>query len=248
MSHVGSCFCGAVEMEVTGAPEAMGYCHCRSCRSWSGGPVNAFSLWKPEAVRVTKGAEHVATFQKTETQPAPVVQEVRRAPDGQSSAAGPRRRIRRDDPDLDFAPGVHVNYAETVLPMRDGLPKLKDFPAEYGGSGADDARSDGPRARPMRRSRFGGRYDDTACQARWATIPGLWRDVPRGSGPASPQRLSLVSQSFSGRPSADSDRLTTIQPHPAISRTILVLVSVRNCLRSRTGIMNAFEPPITQSR
>jgi hypothetical protein len=28
---------------------------------------------------------------------------------------------------LKFAPGVHVNYAETVLPMRDGLPKFKDF-------------------------------------------------------------------------------------------------------------------------
>jgi hypothetical protein len=32
-------------------------------------------------------------------------------------------------------PGVHVNYAETVLPMRDGLPKFKDFPAQFGGSG-----------------------------------------------------------------------------------------------------------------
>ena len=38
-------------------------------------------------------------------------------------------------PTLTFTPGVHVNYAETVLPMRDGLPKLKDFPAEFGGSG-----------------------------------------------------------------------------------------------------------------
>ena len=38
-------------------------------------------------------------------------------------------------PTLAFSPGVHVNYAETVLPMRDGLPKLKDFPAELGGSG-----------------------------------------------------------------------------------------------------------------
>jgi hypothetical protein len=28
-----------------------------------------------------------------------------------------------------------VNYAETVLPMRDGLPKMKDFPKELGGSG-----------------------------------------------------------------------------------------------------------------
>ncbi len=38
MAHVGSCFCGAVRLEVSGDPEAMGYCHCRSCRSWSGGP------------------------------------------------------------------------------------------------------------------------------------------------------------------------------------------------------------------
>jgi hypothetical protein len=38
-------------------------------------------------------------------------------------------------PTLDFVPAVHVNYAETVLPMKDGLPKLKDFPAELGGSG-----------------------------------------------------------------------------------------------------------------
>jgi hypothetical protein len=36
---------------------------------------------------------------------------------------------------LGVSPGVHVNYAETVLPMRDGLPKLKDFPKEFSGSG-----------------------------------------------------------------------------------------------------------------
>ena len=39
-------------------------------------------------------------------------------------------------PSLKFEPALHVNYAETVLPMKDGLPKLKDFPAELGGSGA----------------------------------------------------------------------------------------------------------------
>jgi hypothetical protein len=36
---------------------------------------------------------------------------------------------------LKFVPALHVNYAETVLPMKDGLPKMKDFPAELGGSG-----------------------------------------------------------------------------------------------------------------
>ena len=38
-------------------------------------------------------------------------------------------------PNFPFKPKVHLNYAETILPMRDGLPKLKDFPAEIGGSG-----------------------------------------------------------------------------------------------------------------
>ena len=61
-TYSGSCFCGAVELQVTGEAKAMGYCHCNSCRSWSGGPVNAFTLWEPASVRITKGADQIATF------------------------------------------------------------------------------------------------------------------------------------------------------------------------------------------
>jgi hypothetical protein len=39
-------------------------------------------------------------------------------------------------PALLFEPALHVNYQETVLAMRDGLPKQKDVPKEMGGSGA----------------------------------------------------------------------------------------------------------------
>ena len=35
-------------------------------------------------------------------------------------------------PDLLFVPQVHLHYAGTALPMRDGLLKLKDFPSEFG--------------------------------------------------------------------------------------------------------------------
>jgi hypothetical protein len=38
-------------------------------------------------------------------------------------------------PTMPFKAAVHLNYEETVLPMRDGLPKMRDFPAEIGGSG-----------------------------------------------------------------------------------------------------------------
>jgi len=37
--------------------------------------------------------------------------------------------------DFPFRPTLHLNYQEHVLPVRDGLPKLRDMPAEVGGSG-----------------------------------------------------------------------------------------------------------------
>ena len=134
-SYKGACFCGAVEISVTGTPNAMGYCHCRSCRSWSGGPVNAFSLWSPDAVKVTKGVEHLGSFAKTEMSH----RQFCKLCGGHLMTQHPPLRMvdvfAATIPDLPFNPVVHVNYSETVLPMKDGLPKLKDFPAEFGGSG-----------------------------------------------------------------------------------------------------------------
>ena len=135
MAHRGSCFCGAVTLEVSGSPEAMGYCHCRSCRSWSGGPVNAFSLWKPEAVKVTSGAEHVATFTKTPLSERKYCSKCGGHLMANHPPLGLVDVFYATLPTLDFKPAVHVNYSETVLRMKDGLPKLKDFPKEFGGSG-----------------------------------------------------------------------------------------------------------------
>ena len=133
--YFGACFCGAVEVEVSGQPAAMGYCHCRSCRSWSASPVNAFILWKPEQVKVTKGAEQIGTYHKT----AISHRQFCRACGGHIMTSHPTFGLidvySATIPEFPFTPQLHVNYAETVLPMRDGLPKLKDFPAELGGSG-----------------------------------------------------------------------------------------------------------------
>ena len=133
--HKGACFCGAVQIEAAGEPAAMGYCHCRSCRSWSAGPVNAFSLWKPESVRVVSGAENIATFKKSALSERKYCTKCGGHLMTDHPPLGLVDVYSATLPTLQFAPGVHVNYAETVLPMRDGLPKLKDFPAEFGGSG-----------------------------------------------------------------------------------------------------------------
>ena len=97
--------------------------------------MNAFSLWKLEAVRVTSGAEHVATFQKT-----PLSQRQYCAKCGghlmtNHPTIGLMDVFAATIPTLNFVPSVHFNYAETVLPMKDGLPKFKDFPKDFGGSG-----------------------------------------------------------------------------------------------------------------
>jgi hypothetical protein len=94
-------------------------------------------MWRSDAVEVTAGAQHVGTFHKT--------------PDSISYRqycvkCGGHLMIRHPIlgvidvmaatlPTLAFKPSGHVNYAETVLPMQDGLPKFRDFPSEFGGSG-----------------------------------------------------------------------------------------------------------------
>jgi len=126
-----------VRIELLGEPEAMSYCHCQSCRSWSASPVHQATLWKSEAVKVAAGAEHIRTFQKT---PQSISHRQ------YCAKCGGHLMISHPDfglfdvcaptiPTLKFAPTIHVNYAETVLPMRDGLPKFRDFPREFGGSG-----------------------------------------------------------------------------------------------------------------
>lgn len=134
--YEGACFCGSVRLRVTGEPAAMGYCHCSSCRSWSAGPVNAFSLWQPANVKVTAGADQIATFAKT---PASERKWCKKC-GGHLMTAHPAWNLVdvyvATIPKFKFKPALHVHYQEAVLPMRDGLPKMKDIPAEMGGSGA----------------------------------------------------------------------------------------------------------------
>jgi hypothetical protein len=134
-SYEGKCFCGAVAFTVTGQPAAMGYCHCASCRHWSAGPINAFSLWPPEAVKVSKGSDQIAAYQKTPLS----IRKWCKACGGHLFTEHPPWNLvdvyAAVIPTFPFQPQLHVNYQETVLPMRDGLPKQRDLPREMGGSG-----------------------------------------------------------------------------------------------------------------
>jgi len=134
-THKAACFCGAVQVEATGEPVLMGYCHCESCRHWSAGPVNAFTLWQPDAVKVTAGKEHIGTFNKT---PQSTRKWCKKC-GGHLFTEHPKMGLTDIYaallPSLKFKPATHVFYAETVLRMPDTLPKHKDLPKEAGGTG-----------------------------------------------------------------------------------------------------------------
>ena len=134
-SYKGTCFCGEVEIEATGAPAVMGYCHCEDCQAWSAAPINAFSLWAPDAVKVTRGKDQIGTYNKTPNSFRKFCK----------TCGG---HIMTDHPGMKMvdvyanvlknfahAPTVHVHYDSKMVSVKDGLPKFADLPAEFGGSG-----------------------------------------------------------------------------------------------------------------
>jgi len=134
-SYSGSCFCGAVRFTVSGEPAGMGYCHCTSCRHWSASPVNGFTLWKSDAVKVTQGAEHIGTYNKTPRSFRKWCKNCGGHIFTEHPGWGLTDIFAGVLPDFPFKPGVHVHYQETVLHIKDGLPKMQDVPKEMGGSG-----------------------------------------------------------------------------------------------------------------
>ncbi len=135
ITHTASCFCGEVRFEASGQPAAMGYCHCASCRHWSAGPVNAFTLWKPDALRVTHGAASIGTYNRTPISFRKWCTKCGGHLFTEHPAMGLVDIYAALLPRLRFEPGAHVNYQETVLNIADGKPKFRDMPKEIGGSG-----------------------------------------------------------------------------------------------------------------
>ena len=134
-TYTAKCMCGAVSLEIEGAPNVMGICHCKVCRAWSASPVNGFAIWSRDAMTVAKGEDQVASYESSKghdrawckncgghlyhlLNPLGVVDIYASLVEG-----------------LEFKPAVHINYESTIMPMKDGLPKFKDFPSEFGGSG-----------------------------------------------------------------------------------------------------------------
>ena len=94
----------------------------------------AFTLWKADQVKVTKGGDSLGKFKSSDIS----VRQYCTKCGGHVIVDHPTLGLtdtRAPISGFTFKPGVHLNYSEKVMSVKDGLPKLADFPAEIGGSG-----------------------------------------------------------------------------------------------------------------
>lgn len=59
MVITGGCHCGAVRYEAEGEALTHALCHCSDCRRSAGAPMVAWTMYRLDAVKVTKGAVKV---------------------------------------------------------------------------------------------------------------------------------------------------------------------------------------------
>ncbi len=152
-TYHGRCFCGSVTFTLSGEPELMAYCHCDSCRQWSGAPVSEFTLWKPESLVITQGADKLASFDKNSAHHHGEVLSERTwcsCCGGHVFTRHPQMNL-IDVPmviiqGLAFHPAFHVHYQETVMPFHDALTKYQDLPEAAGGTGKTHDLIDAPLA------------------------------------------------------------------------------------------------------
>ncbi len=62
----GSCFCGAVAFEIELPTLFCDHCHCSMCRRPHGASFVTWTGVPPERFKITKGEQHIATYQSSE--------------------------------------------------------------------------------------------------------------------------------------------------------------------------------------
>jgi hypothetical protein len=111
-THMGRCYCGAVEIEMRGDPLEMGYCHCENCRHYSAAPMSAFTLWKKEKVNVTNGEEFLGRFKSSEISERGYCTKCGGHISVEHPTLGSNGCSHWRSPEFPFKPKVHLNYAE----------------------------------------------------------------------------------------------------------------------------------------
>jgi len=138
------CDCGAVVLEAQGTPIASVFCHCSNCRELRPVEAGEAVAWQPESVTFLKGEQDLKVEKgfgdenHIEKYSCPSCGEAVYNTNRFGSHGFSRDLIKRcyggELPD-ELQPTMHIFYEDRVKDVEDDLPKFKDVPVEYGGSG-----------------------------------------------------------------------------------------------------------------
>jgi hypothetical protein len=125
------CLCGAVQMELTGEPVAQLYCHCDDCQAVHSAAYLPGVMYRIPATRIIRGELGLWKLKVT-------TRAFCRECGTRMYAEPPNIGIRGVSalllpPGL-FKPAFHMQCQYALLPIKDGLPHYKGFPAAFGGS------------------------------------------------------------------------------------------------------------------
>ena len=118
-----------------GVPNIMGYCHCTDCASWAGAPVNAFSLWPADSVKVVAGESSLGNYAKTPGSQRKYCTKCGGHVFSDHPEMGMVDVYLNNVTGIDHQGAMHIYYGEKTMSVPDGLPKYADMPSEFGGSG-----------------------------------------------------------------------------------------------------------------
>lgn len=132
-TYTASCHCGAIRYEATQEPVDAKICHCTTCQTIHGAPMQWAVIFHKDAIRFVAGEESLVYYnsdskQKEHTLPCKVS-----CPDCGTLIADEGRRMwlvfpslfQFDDDEVpeSFKPSCHIFYGQRIVDIDDGLPK-----------------------------------------------------------------------------------------------------------------------------
>ena len=125
------CPCGAVRIELAGAPLVQFYCHCDDCQIVHGAAYVPAAMYPASSVRVVAGETASWKLKTTERVTCRACGcRLFAAPAG----FGIRGVVATLLPAGMFRPTFHVQCQYALVPVKDDLPHYRGFPARFGGS------------------------------------------------------------------------------------------------------------------
>ena len=139
-TYTSNCLCKAVSFEITGPPAMCVVCHCSMCRRSTGAPYTHVAAFPSANVKLIGDEDALQTYNSSEglerrrcAKCGANVLHVIAAHKLSAIPLGTMNGAFENNTYIDdFKPACHLFYADRVVDVKDGAPKMKQKTPEHG--------------------------------------------------------------------------------------------------------------------